>query len=63
MNIYEMYGRQAEQMQQSRAYFDATQKLLADLQDGSVLPPQLVITQTGWELAEKGNTPENEAAE
>lgn len=52
MNIYEMYGRQAEQLNQAEEYFNATQKVLHDLKSGTVLPSQLVIAQGGWHLGE-----------
>ena len=55
MNIYELYGRQAEQLTQLGDYFRITQKLLNDLMSGSVLPSQLVITQSGWQLGDAYN--------
>lgn len=53
MNIYEMYGRQAEQLMEATQFHAATMKLLADLRDGNVLPEQIVITEGGWELKER----------
>ena len=50
MNIYEMHGRQAEKMQQMVESWGTTLQLLRDIQDGTILPPQLVVTQNGWEV-------------
>lgn len=52
MNIYELYGRQAEHMEQMREYFRYTQQGLRDLQEGRILPSQLVVTDNGWETKE-----------
>ena len=51
MNIYELYGRQTEQIAQLQQYFTATQQGLRDLRDGKALPSQLVVTDTGWEFS------------
>ena len=53
MNIYEMFGRQAEQTQQLRAFYDGTMKLLRDLENGKVMPEQILITDNGWELRDQ----------
>lgn len=50
MNIYEMYGRQAEQLLAATEFHASTLKLLADLRDGKVSPVRLVITDEGWEV-------------
>ena len=50
MNIYELHGRQTEKMQQIVESWGTTLQLLRDLQDGTVLPSQLVVTQSGWEV-------------
>ena len=50
MNIYEMYGRQAEQAAQLRAFYDGTMKLLRDLETGVIPPSQILVTDNGWEL-------------
>jgi len=50
VNIYEMFGRQAEQVAELRAYFERTQGLLNGLLDGKVSADQLIVTQEGWTL-------------
>lgn len=54
MNIYEMYGRQAEQLQEAMEYHARTQKLLADIQSGACVPVQLVVTAEGWSVQPAG---------
>jgi len=58
MNIYEMFGRQAEQTQQLRAFYDGTMKLLRDLENGKVMPEQILITDNGWELRDLPEEPD-----
>ena len=58
MNIYEMYGRQAEQAQQLRAFFDSTMKLLRELVRSEVSVAQLFVTDNGWELRDPPVEPE-----
>ena len=58
MNIYEMYGRQAEQTQQLRGFYDSTMKLLRDLEEGKVIPAQVFVTDNGWELRDPPVEPE-----
>lgn len=48
--FHELFGRQAEELTQLKEYFDATQRLLADVIDGKILPSELVVTQSGWSL-------------
>ena len=50
MNIYEMFGRQAEQAAQLRVFYDGTMKLLRDLETGVIPPSQILVTDTGWEI-------------
>lgn len=60
MNIYELYGRQAEKMAEMVQYHRATQQLLFDLFGGRILPSQLVITQEGWSVGEVPSSQEPE---
>lgn len=53
MNIYELYGRQAEQLAHLQEYYQATQQGLRDLRDGKFLAAQLVVTDNGWEIKEQ----------
>lgn len=53
MNIYEMHGRQAEQLQEVTHAFRETLTLLRQLRDGSVLPSRLVVTDNGWNLKDE----------
>jgi len=58
VNIYELYGRQTEQMAQLQEYFKLTQQGLRDLSEGKVLPSQLVVTDQGWECKpQEGDEP------
>lgn len=52
MNIYEMYGRQSEQLVEAVQFREATMALLRDLRDGKVTPARLVVEDTGWSLRE-----------
>ena len=52
MNIYEAYGRQAEQLRQATDAFAETLALLRQLRDGKVLPSDLVVEDNGWKLKE-----------
>lgn len=59
MNIYEMYGRKAEQCETLIGQFLATLDLLRQIHDGAVQPSQLVVTDKGWTLrdTEQGEEP------
>ncbi len=64
MNIYEAFGRQAEQLLEHADAFVKTLELLRLLRDGKVLPSELVVEQTGWKLKEAednggGETPDD----
>ena len=48
MNIYEMYGRQAEQLKALEDYYQGTQKLLAALVSGEIVIERLSLNGTGW---------------
>lgn len=54
MGIHEMFGRQAEKLQEAIEFHRATIQLLADLRDGKVQPEQIVIDAGGWTLKEAG---------
>jgi len=60
MNIYEMFGRQAEQINGMREFANRTLTLLRDLKEGAVLPSALVITDSGWQLQEDRNGNEDQ---
>ena len=57
MNIYEMYGRQAEsagqRVEELTDFYHKTMGLLRDLADERVAPSRLVVTKDGWEIAEE----------
>ena len=53
MNIYELHGRQAEQLRQTTDAFMETLALLRRLRDGDVLPSQLVVNDNGWTLKDE----------
>lgn len=53
MNIYELHGRQAEQLRQTTDAFVETLALLRQLRDGDVLPSQLVVNDNGWTLKDE----------
>ena len=61
MNIYEMFGRQAEQAAQLRVFYDGTMKLLRDLEEGKVMPAQILVTGNGWELRDLPIEPDKPA--
>ena len=50
MNIHEMYGRQAEQLNELLGSWSGLLQLLGDIRDGRVLPAQLVVTDNGVEV-------------
>ena len=52
MNIYEMYGRQSEKLQESLEFHRSTMRLLQDLKDGTVSLKQLELDTAGWHLQE-----------
>lgn len=60
MNIYELYGRQAEKLMELQQYHQLTQQVLNDLVAGKVLPAQLVVTQMGWQVADDPRQPSEE---
>ena len=51
MNIYEMYGRQAENLQSAVDKFMNTLELLADLKAGKLTLDQVVVERNGWYIA------------
>jgi len=48
MKIYEMYGRQAEQMQEYVEFHTRTMQLLTDLKTGAASLDKVTIQSTGW---------------
>ena len=52
MTIYEMYGRQAEQLMERTDAFMRTLDVLRMIRDGKVLPSDLVVEDNGWKLKE-----------
>ena len=52
MNIYEQFGRQAEQLQQTTEAFLRTLEALRMIRDGKVLPSQLVVEDNSWHVKE-----------
>ena len=63
MNIYEMHGRQAEQLRQVTDAFAETLALLRQLRDGEVSPSALVVSENGWTLKEEGSGNEESSPE
>ena len=51
MNLYEMYGRQAESLQDTVDKFLNTVELLQDLKAGKLTLDQVVVEKNGWHLA------------
>ena len=60
MNIYEMFGRQAEQMQELCGFFASTMQLLQQIRNGEVIPCQIVLNQTGWEVEDQPKQEESD---
>ena len=61
MNIYEMFGRQAEQAAQLRVFYDGTMKLLRELVTGEVSVEQILVTDNGWEIRDPPIEPDKPA--
>ena len=52
MKIHEMFGRQAEKMQEMQEGLEVTLQLLRDIRDNKIQPSQLIVTDNGWEIQE-----------
>lgn len=50
MNLYEMYGRQAEELHQLHSTWLKTLELLRAIRDGEVKPKSLDIDENGWRI-------------
>ena len=59
MNIYEMYGRQAEQFQDAVDKFMNTLELLRDLKAGKLSLNQVVVDRNGWNVSADASDPSN----
>ena len=55
MNIYEQFGRQAEQLQQTTDAFLRTLEALRMIRDGKLDPARLVVEENSWRLKEEGD--------
>ena len=51
MKIHEMFGRQAEKMQEMQEGLEVTLQFLRDIRDSKIQPSQLVVTDNGWEVS------------
>ena len=65
MKIHEMFGRQAEKMQEMQEGLEVTLQLLRDIRDNKIQPSQLIVTDNGWEIQEApdGNQESDKRAE
>ena len=63
MKIYEMFGRQAEGMQELREFHTLTMQLLRDLKTGTVDISQVILTENGWQIEARKAVAEEEAPE
>ena len=59
MNIYEMYGRQAEQHQDAVVKSLNTLELLRDLKAGKFSLDQVVVDRNGWNVTANPSDPSN----
>lgn len=50
MNIYELYGRQAEQLQDAIDKFMKTIELLQNLKAGNLSLDQVIVERNGWNV-------------
>lgn len=50
MKIHEMFGHQAERLQELMEFHELTAKLLQDLKDGKVALSQLTVKPNGWDV-------------
>ena len=53
MNIYELYGKQTEQLEQLSEGFTKTLKLLRDIKDKKVNIKNVELSGGGWEIKDK----------
>ena len=51
MNIYEMFGKQSEELQDVVDKFYATLNLLRKLKSGEIALERLTINEKGWDVA------------
>ena len=55
MNIYEMHGRQSEQLQEALEAFRKTLQLMRELQAGTLTLDQVRVSEQSWEIVESPN--------
>lgn len=53
MNIYELYGRQTEQLEQLAEGYRQTLELLRNIKDKKVSIKDVELSDSGWKLKEK----------
>ena len=53
MNIYELYGKQTEQLEQLSEGFIKTLRLLRDIKDKKVNIKNVELSDGGWEIKDK----------
>ena len=53
VSIYELYGRQAEKLEQAKEMLGKTLGLLKAIQDGEVNLSDVVISENGWQYKPK----------